>query len=107
MTDDTDITIDSSNWITIIHTINKTIRTFLNSDTTDNIPLNSNALYVNEWKSLYCNVLDDYNDDPTIGYHKVIPYMFGEPSTLLDFAQEAIRMVPPVGVLIQSKRTST
>jgi hypothetical protein len=108
MTDEqTVITIDNDNWITIIHTINKHLRTFLQSDTIDNVPINSNATYIHEWKSLYCNILDDYNDNPTIGYHKVIPYMFGEPSTLLDFAQEAIRMVPPIGLLIHPKRTTT
>ncbi len=107
MTDNNEvITIDNTNWISIIHTVNKRLRTFLRSDTTDNIPLNLNAPYVNEWKNLYCDILDDYNDNPDIGYHKVTQYMFGEPTTLLDFAQEAIRMVPPIGLLIIPKRAT-
>jgi hypothetical protein len=79
---------------------------FLRSETTNNIPINLNVSYVTKWKSLYCNILDDYNDDPGIGYHKVILYMFGKPSTLLDFAQEAIQMVPPIRLLIHPQRTT-
>lgn len=100
----TSVTVGNENWIEIVRIINSKVRLFKRvlkqNDQTEN------TVYINEWNELYSNVMDEYYDNNNVPYELVKGYLFGDPTTLLEFAQETLKIVPPIKEILQFKRSS-
>ena len=86
-----------SDWMQVIHLINKHVRTFKQTLAAYNI--DANTTYIAEWNNMYSDMANAFNDNNLTQYKNVTEFMFGDPTTFEEFIEEALRMVPPVKVL--------
>ena len=106
MTTDDDIIngYDGDNWITIILNINREVRRFKKFLQDRNISVNTT--YMNEWNELYAAICDEHLENPEITYEETTKYMFGDPTTIADYANEALNIVPPIQMTTTVKRVA-
>ena len=95
---------DGDTWITIILNINQEVRRFKKHLQDRNISVNTT--YMNEWNELYAAICDEHLENPEITYEETTKYMFGDPTTIADYANEALNIVPPIRMTTIVKRVT-
>lgn len=83
------------NWIIIVLNINSEVRGF--KDYLKGIlRIDTRAEYFNEWNEFYSAVCDKHLSQPDITYDHTTHLLFGNISTLEDYVNEALKLVPPI-----------
>ena len=86
---------NDDNWFNLIMHINREVRSFKDY-LKDNLRMDTRATYFDEWNEFYSAVCDEKLAIPDISYSRTTQYLFAEISTLEDYANEALKLIPPV-----------
>ena len=101
---DKTVTYTPEKWMEVLHAINHRVwqfRTVLKENQIDDKPS-----YISEWNMFYCDVIDQQQQDSTLTFDKVSQQLFGNPTTLQSFVTEALKLVPPITLVMKARKAT-
>ena len=96
------INVTPNEWKVIFEKVDDALAVLIVRLETESIPID--VPYIDEWISLYDGIKDQLSKNPDMTYQIASNSLFGDPSTLLDFYYEVLRVVPSLKPMFNVKR---
>jgi hypothetical protein len=99
-----EIEYNSNNWITMVHDINREIHRF--KQVFQERSIEARATCTDDWNEFFNSIQCNYFKNIVLTYEKDTKYMFGEPKTLEDFANKALKMLLSICLMTSIQKTN-